>query len=145
VPTLASERSATRCMDCVPWTYDYSVTAVQSRLNQPSDSGFNSCSSSPESSQTPPHLTQELIDISSNIFSFRTPSQRGHSIEEMPAALASQIPSSWRVAVQWLPRPLVEVLFLQSVRTLLKSVTHRSLLLKVVFWTNSIRLQTHPV
>jgi hypothetical protein len=58
-------------------------------LSHPPLSFRVSCSNSPESSHTPPHLSQVSMTTSSNLFSFKLPSQRGHCIDDMPAALAS--------------------------------------------------------
>src|SRR5258705_7209145 len=61
----------------------------QRRLIQPPLSFFVRCSNSPESSHTPPHLSQVSIKISSNLLSLRLPSHRGQCIEDVPAVLAS--------------------------------------------------------
>src|SRR5688500_13371626 len=68
--------------------YHYSFSC-QRRLNHPPFSLRVTCSSSPESSHTPPHFSQVSIKTSSNLLSFKLPSQRGHFIDEIPAAFAS--------------------------------------------------------
>src|SRR4026207_2331747 len=68
---------------------DYSgFQLCSNRENQPA-SRLVSCSNSPESSQTPPHLSQESISTPSKFMALKLPSHRGQRIEEGPAAFAS--------------------------------------------------------
>src|SRR5437762_12646656 len=59
-------------------------------LSQPPPSRFVSCSSSPESSHRPPHLSQTSTSTCSNVVACSFSSQRGHCIEEVPALSLSQ-------------------------------------------------------
>src|SRR6185295_15298630 len=67
----------------------YSSPRWRRPLSQPPFSRCVSCCNSPASSQTPPHFSQVSIDTSSNLPSFSEPPQRGQTIEDVPAALAS--------------------------------------------------------
>src|SRR5512145_1217682 len=97
MPTFAIKRGTSWRPDCFrrhrqirSEARSYSgLQVLRNLLHQPLLSAFfASCPNSPQSSQTPPHVSQVSMATPSNWDSSSFPSHLGHFIEEFPDALA---------------------------------------------------------